>query len=140
MVLVQRLADVNLPTRQTTGAAGFDVEAAAESIVPARGHVAIATGIAVELPPGMEAQVRPRSGLAARHGIGLLNAPGTIDSDFRGEIKVVLFNITDRDFHVARGDRIAQLVFSRVADVELRESPDLGRTARGPGGFGHTGR
>jgi dUTP pyrophosphatase len=138
-VRIKRLADVPLPCRQTQGSAGFDLCASLDAIVPAHGFGSVGTGLAVELPERAEAQVRPRSGLAAKHGIGVLNSPGTIDSDYRGEIKVVLFNASDTDYQVRRGDRIAQLVFAVLADVELVEADSLSETHRGPGGFGHTG-
>jgi len=138
-VKLKRLADVPLPCRQTRGAAGFDLCAAADTVVPAHGFGSVGTGLAVELPERTEAQVRPRSGLAAKHGIGILNSPGTIDSDYRGEIRVVLFNTSDRDHKIQRGDRIAQLIFSVLTDVELVEADSLSDTSRGPGGFGHTG-
>jgi dUTP pyrophosphatase len=139
-VKIRRLADVPLPCRQTKGSAGFDLCAAGEIVIPAHGFGSVGTGLAVELPEGTEAQVRPRSGLAAKHGIGVLNSPGTIDSDYRGEIRVVLFNASDRDYKVNRGDRIAQLIFSVLTDVELVETGSLSETTRGPGGFGHTGQ
>ena len=138
-VRTKRLTDVPLPCRQTEGSAGFDLCAAEEAVIPAHGHGSVGTGIAVELPQKTEAQVRPRSGLAAKHGIGVLNSPGTIDSDYRGEIKVILFNTSDANYHVRRGDRIAQLVFSILTDVELVEADSLSETRRGSGGFGHTG-
>ena len=138
-VKIKRLADLPLPSRQTRGAAGFDLCAASDCVLPARGFGAVGTGLAIELPERTEAQVRPRSGLAVKHGIGILNSPGTIDADYRGEIRVVLFNITDRNYQVRRGDRIAQLVFSVLTDVELVETNSLSETGRGPGGFGHTG-
>lgn len=138
-VKIQRLADVPLPCRQTRGSAGFDLCAATDTVVPAHGFGSVGTGLAVELPEKTEAQVRPRSGLAVKHGIGVLNSPGTIDSDYRGEIRVVLFNTSDRDYKVQRGDRIAQLVFSILTDVDLVETDSLSETGRGPGGFGHTG-
>jgi dUTP pyrophosphatase len=138
-VKIRRLADVCLPCRQTPGSAGFDLCSAEEAVIPAHGFGSVGTGLAVELPERAEAQVRPRSGLAAKHGIGVLNSPGTIDSDYRGEIRVVLFNASDRDYKVNRGDRIAQLVFSALTDVELVEADSLSETSRGPGGFGHTG-
>lgn len=138
-VKVRRLADVPLPSRQTRGSAGFDLCAAEETIVPAHGFGSVGTGLAIELPETAEAQVRPRSGLAAKHGIGVLNSPGTIDSDYRGEIRVILFNTSDRGYRIQRGDRIAQLVFCVLTDVELVETDSLSETNRGPGGFGHTG-
>jgi dUTP pyrophosphatase len=139
-VKIRRLADVPLPCRQTQGSAGFDLCAAEEVLIAAHGFGSVGTGLAVEIPENAEAQVRPRSGLAAKHGIGVLNGPGTIDSDYRGEIRVILFNTSDRDFQVRRGDRIAQIVFSVLADVELVEADSLSETSRGAGGFGHTGR
>ncbi len=139
-VRVKRLSDVPLPCRQTQGSAGFDLCAAKDVTIPAHGFGSVNTGLAIELPDRIEAQVRPRSGLAARHGIGVLNSPGTIDSDYRGEIRVVLFNASDQDFQIRRGDRIAQIVFSNVAEVELVEADGLSETRRGTGGFGHTGQ
>jgi dUTP pyrophosphatase len=136
---MQRLADVPLPCRQTSGSAGFDLCSAEEAVIPAHGFGSVGTGLAVELPERAEAQVRPRSGLATRHGIGVLNSPGTIDSDYRGEIRIVLFNASDRDYKVNRGDRVAQLVFSVLTDIELVEADSLSETGRGQGGFGHTG-
>ena len=138
-VRVKRLGDVPLPCRQTEGSAGFDLCAAEDATIAAHGFGSVATGLAVEIPQRAEAQVRPRSGLAAKHGIGVLNSPGTIDSDYRGEIKVILFNTSNQDYRVCRGDRIAQLVFSLHTDVEMVEADTLSETGRGPGGFGHTG-
>lgn len=140
-VLIVRLRPAALlPVRRTVGAAGFDLAAAEAVVIPARGWSVVDTGLAVQLPPGIEAQVRPRSGLAARHGIGLLNAPGTIDPDYRGELKVILFNLSGRDYRVESGERIAQLVFSSLAEVALHETDQLDETARNTGGFGSTGR
>jgi len=102
--------------------------------------VAVPTGIRLEIPPGYEGQVRPRSGLAARHAIGIPNAPGTIDADYRGEVQVLLVNFGERPYVVRRGDRIAQLVFSPVLRATLDVAPELSETTRGEGGFGHTGR
>lgn len=136
---VQRLAGVPLPGRQTPGSAGFDLCAAGPVTVPAHGFALVPTGLVLELPPGVEAQVRARSGLAAHHGIGILNGPGTIDSDYRGEVKVILFNASDRDYAVRPGDRVAQLVFARALDVTLVDAAAVSPTARGSGGFGHTG-
>jgi dUTP pyrophosphatase len=138
-VKIKRLADVPLPCRQTEGAAGFDLCASGPALIPAHGFGSVGTGIAIELPERAEAQVRPRSGLAAKHGIGVLNSPGTIDADYRGEIRVILFNASDRDYAIKPGDRVAQIVFSIPAEVDLVESDSLSDTARGPGGFGHTG-
>lgn len=138
-VRIRRLSDVPLPCRQTEGSAGFDLCAAEDATITAHGFGSVGTGLALEIPEKTEAQVRPRSGLAAKHGIGVLNSPGTIDSDYRGEIRVILFNTSSDDYQVHRGDRIAQLVFSLLADVELVEADSLSETGRGPGGFGHTG-
>jgi len=138
-IRIRRLSDIPLPSRQTPGAAGFDLCAAEDIMIAAHGYGSVATGLAFELPEGTEAQVRPRSGLAAKHGIGVLNSPGTIDSDYRGEVRVVLFNASDQDYLVRRGDRIAQLVFGALADAKLVEAESLSETRRGPGGFGHTG-
>ena len=136
-------ADLPLPAYQSELAAGLDLVAA----VPADAPVVIApgqrasipTGIAIALPPGAEGQVRPRSGLAARHGIGVLNAPGTIDADYRGEIQVILVNLGSESFSVARGLRIAQLVIAPVLHAQLSEAENLDATARGASGFGSTG-
>lgn len=139
VVLVRRLAPVALPETKTPGAVGFDIAAAEAATVPAHGFAAIRTGLALELPRDLEAQVRPRSGLAAERGIGILNSPGTIDPDYRGELKVVLFNLSGRPFRVRQGDRIAQLVFGPRVAVRFRETRTLSRTGRGKRGFGHTG-
>jgi dUTP pyrophosphatase len=128
-----------LPERRTAGASGFDLAAAESCVVGAGKTALVGTGIALALPPGYEAQVRPRSGLALRHGIGLLNAPGTIDSDYRGEVKVILFNFGSEPFRVAIGDRIAQLVIQEVVFAVFDEASELSETERGAGGFGHTG-
>jgi len=131
-----------LPEPATAGSAGVDLSAAvSEDLVIAPGERALVpSGFAIELPEGYEAQVRPRSGLALRHGITLPNAPGTIDADYRGEVKVILMNLGDRDFIVSRGERIAQLVVAPVSPVSWSEVDTLGETGRGEGGFGHTGR
>jgi dUTP pyrophosphatase len=104
------------------------------------GRAAVATGLAIEIPPGFEGQVRPRSGRALAEGLALINSPGTIDSDYRGEVKVLLVNLGDRPIRIQPGDRIAQLVIAPVARVELVEVPTLDESSRGSGGFGHTGR
>jgi len=134
--------DIPLPSRQSAGAAGMDLHAAlSEPLTLAPGAFAVLpTGIHIAVPPGFEAQARPRSGLAARHGIGMLNAPGTIDSDFRGEVKVILFNFGSEPYTFHRGDRIAQVVICRVERAEWVERDRLAETSRGEGGFGHTGR
>jgi dUTP pyrophosphatase len=110
-----------------------------ELVLPPLGRAMVSTGLSIALPPGVEAQVRPRSGLAARQGVTCLNSPGTIDSDYRGEIRVILVNLGSEPFSVRRGDRIAQLVFASVLRASLRVVDDLDETPRGDGGFGHTG-
>lgn len=145
-VRVRRLrpnpAPLPLPTYMTPGAAGADLYAdLEESLTLAPGERRLVpTGIAIELPPGFEAQVRPRSGLALRHGIGLLNSPGTIDADYRGEIQVLLINLGQEPFHLVRGERIAQLVVAPVVRALWQEVDSLADSTRGAGGFGHTGR
>ena len=127
------------PTYATAGAAGMDVVAAEElTLVPGARH-AVATGFALAIPDGHEVQVRPRSGLALKHGVTCLNTPGTIDSDYRGEVKVILANLGEAPFPIRRGDRIAQLVPAPVLRATLVEATDLDDTARGTGGFGSTG-
>lgn len=141
-VAIRRLphaADLPIPAYATEGAAGFDLAAAETLILPAGEHRLVGTGFAIALPPGFEAQLRPRSGLAAKHGVTVLNAPGTIDSDYRGEVKVLLVNLGDEQFSVERGMRIAQIVFASVARVRVEEFSLAGETRRGAGGFGSTG-
>ena len=129
-----------LPAYATEGAAGMDV-VAAETLTLARGaRCAVATGFAMAIPQGYEVQVRPRSGLALKHGISCLNTPGTIDSDYRGEVKVILINLGQEPFEINRGDRIAQLVPAPVQRARLNEVASLDETARGAGGFGSTGQ
>jgi dUTP pyrophosphatase len=130
-----------LPAYQSEAAAGMDLLAAVDkplSLKP-RARALVPTGLILELPPGLEAQVRPRSGLALRHGITVLNSPGTIDSDYRGEVQVLLVNLGEKPFAVARGERIAQLVVQRVERVDLVEARKASATHRGAGGFGSTG-
>jgi dUTP pyrophosphatase len=125
----------------SAGAAGLDLASAAEepiTLAPG-GRVVVPTGLAFEIPSGYEGQVRPRSGLARKHGVTLTNTPGTIDSDYRGEVQVLLVNLGDAPHTVQPGDRIAQLVIAPVVQAELEEAEALGDTARGDGGFGHTG-
>ncbi|HEY0106122.1 MAG TPA: dUTP diphosphatase [Rhizomicrobium sp.] len=133
--------DLPLPAYATEGAAGMDLLAAvADDVVLAPGkRVLVPVGIALELPAGFEAQVRPRSGLAANHGLTVLNAPGTVDSDYRGELKVVLINLGEEPFTIARGMRVAQMVIARHERAELVEVAELSQTARGEGGHGSTG-
>jgi dUTP pyrophosphatase len=137
-------ADLPLPSYQSAAAAGLDLVAAVPADAPLtiapRRWAAIPTGLVLELPAGTEGQVRPRSGLAAQHGVTVLNAPGTIDADYRGEVKVLLVNLGPEPFAVTRGMRIAQLVIASAARARLVEAADLAATARGAGGFGSTGR
>jgi len=130
-----------LPSYQTKGASGMDLRADIEGevTIPPLGRALVPTGISVAIPPGVEGQVRPRSGLAIRNGVTCLNSPGTIDSDYRGEIRVILVNLGAEPFSVRRGDRVAQLVFTPVARATWREVETLDPTPRGEGGFGHTG-
>jgi len=129
-----------LPRYATAGAAGMDVVAAESSELAPGARAAIATGFALAIPEGYEVQVRPRSGLALKHGVTCLNTPGTIDHDYRGEVKVILANLGAEPFAVVRGERIAQLVPAPVLRAELAEVDALDETARGSGGFGSTGR
>ncbi|HEY0627659.1 MAG TPA: dUTP diphosphatase [Allosphingosinicella sp.] len=132
--------DLPLPSYATEHAAGLDVVAAETlTLAPGARH-AVATGFAVAIPEGYEVQVRPRSGLALKHGITCLNTPGTIDSDYRGEVKVILANLGSDPFEVVKGERIAQLVPAPVLKARFAEVADLGETGRGSGGFGSTGR
>ena len=136
-------AGLPLPSYQSAHAAGLDLQAAvaanAPIVIAPGGRAMIPTGLAFALPPGTEGQVRPRSGLAARHGVTVLNTPGTIDADYRGEVQVILINLGDAPFTVERGARIAQLVIAPVSAARLTEAASLEQTARGAGGFGSTG-
>ncbi len=133
--------DLPLPERASAQAAGYDVRSAEPDFELAPGRrKAVATGLVMEMPDGLECQVRPRSGLALRHGITVPNAPGTIDPDFRGELKVILMNLGNRPVTISRGERIAQLVFARFETPETAESERVEESARGKGGFGSTGR
>lgn len=141
-VAVKRLPHfegLELPAYATDGAAGMDVLAAEDVTLPASGRHAVATGLAVAIPLGFEIQVRPRSGLALKHGITVPNTPGTIDSDYRGELKVILINHGTEPFEIRRGDRVAQLVLAPVTRASWLEVNDLDETVRGQGGFGSTG-
>ncbi len=129
-----------LPAYATPGAAGMDIVAAESLLLKAGRRHAFATGFAMAIPDGYEAQVRPRSGMALNHGITCLNSPGTIDSDYRGEIKVILANLGDSDVAINRGDRIAQLVIAPVQRAHFAEVSELADTVRGEGGFGSTGK
>ena len=143
-VAIQRLPhgrELPLPAYATPGSAGLDLLAAIEGEIELRPgeRMAVPTGIAIALQLGREAQIRPRSGLALHHGITLLNAPGTIDSDYRGEIKAIVVNLGDAPFRIARGMKIAQMVIARHEQVELVETEELPASYRGTGGFGSTG-
>lgn len=131
--------DLPMPTYETTGSAGMDIRAAEALIIGPGKRGLVGTGFAFAIPAGYEVQVRPRSGLALKKGVSVLNTPGTIDSDYRGEVKVILANLGDEDFAVERGDRIAQIVVAPVQRGNLMEVADLDETDRGAGGFGSTG-
>ncbi len=133
-------ADLPLPSYATAGSAGMDLRSAESLTLKPGARALVATGIAVALPDHHEAQVRPRSGLAVKHGITVLNSPGTIDADYRGEIKVPLINLGAEEFTIARGDRIAQMVVAPVTTVQLVEVQTLDVTLRGAGGFGSSGK
>ncbi|WP_431303661.1 dUTP diphosphatase [Sediminicoccus sp. BL-A-41-H5] len=142
-VLVQRLPHAEglpLPAYATSGAAGMDLLAARETVIPPGGRALVPTGLAIAIPEGFEMQVRPRSGLALKHGVTVLNAPGTVDSDYRGEVGVILLNTGAEPFAIARGERIAQAVFAPVTRATWEEVVVLPETQRGTGGFGSTGR
>lgn len=142
IVLLPHAADIPLPEYATAHSAGIDLRAAiteAITLTPGERRL-IPSGIAIALPPGFEAQVRPRSGLALKHGIGMVNAPGTIDADYRGEVGVLLINHGQQDFLISRGDRIAQLVIASYTRATWVQQVSLDETERGTGGFGHTGK
>ncbi len=135
------LADIPLPRYMTPRSAGMDICAAVEKeVVLEHGEIfLIPTGFAMAIPEGFEAQIRPRSGLAAKYGIGLINSPGTIDSDYRGEVMIPVINLGKRSYTICRGDRIAQMIINRVYRAELEVAEQLDETDRNTGGFGHTG-
>jgi len=142
-VRFRRLAsnpDLPLPERATEHAAGYDVRSAEAEVVLRPGEIRlVSTGLVMELPPGVECQVRPRSGLALKYGVTLPNSPGTIDPDYRGELRIIMQNLGGEPVRLARGERIAQLVFARFETPEVEESDSLSDTPRGDGGFGSTG-
>ncbi|CAM3442572.1 dUTP diphosphatase [Saccharibacillus brassicae] len=145
LIQIKRFAgneDLAIPRKMTELAAGYDLQAAvlAPIVLEPMQRTLVPTGIAIAMPGGLEAQIRPRSGLAFKHGITCLNTPGTIDADYRGEIKVLLINLGEEPFTIARGERIAQMVFQEVPETELAEVEELSDTVRGSGGFGHTGK
>lgn len=134
-------SDIPLPTYATDGSAGMDIYAAVEQYLEIKPGetVLIPTGFSIELPHGFEAQIRPRSGLAVKHSIGIMNSPGTIDSDYRGEVKIIITNFGKQNFTIRRGDRIAQMVIARYERIVWEEVHQLSETSRGSGGFGSTG-
>jgi dUTP pyrophosphatase len=139
--ILKKDAAARLPEYASAGAAGADIRAhlTAPVHIPPLGRVRIPTGLSLEIPPGYEGQVRPRSGLAIRSGITVLNSPGTIDSDYRGELEIILINLGDTEFVVNHGDRIAQLVIAPVCRARMEEAVEISGTERGSGGFGSTG-
>ncbi|MCF8260840.1 MAG: dUTP diphosphatase [Melioribacteraceae bacterium] len=138
----QNFNDIEIPFYASEGSSGMDIRAAinSEYILKSGSIGLIPTNLMMEIPLGYEIQVRPRSGLAIKHGIGVLNSPGTIDSDYRGEVKIILFNFGKEDFVINRGDRIAQIVICEVIHANIQLTEDLSETKRGAGGFGHTGK
>jgi dUTP diphosphatase len=138
----ERAGDLNLPTYHSADASGMDVAAAVEEPVEmAAGEIKmIPTNLAVAIPPGFEIQVRPRSGLAIKHGVTIINSPGTIDADYRGEVKIGLINLGPKPYTIKRGDRVAQLVVAPVQRADLQVVAELDKTVRQAGGFGHTGK
>ena len=140
--LSEEFNNIPLPSYSTSGSAGMDIRAAIKepmNLNPMEVEM-ITTNLSVEIPEGFEIQVRPRSGLAARHGIGILNSPGTIDSDYRGEVKIILRNFSKEEFIIQPGDRIAQIILSKVYKARLEETEELNNSKRGEGGFGHSGK
>ncbi len=140
--IINEFSNIPLPEYATKGSSGMDVYAAlSEPFIISPGSIKlIPTNFSVEIPDGFELQVRPRSGLAVNHGIGILNSPGTIDSDYRGEVKIIMINLGKENFVIKPAERIAQLVLSKVFKAKISESDMLNSTQRGDGGFGHTGR
>jgi len=134
--------DLPVPQKMSQYASGFDIYAGVEAALTVKPgeRVLIPAGFAIEMMPGVEAQIRPRSGLALKHGITMLNTPGTIDSDYRGHVQIILVNLGNEDFIINRGDRIAQMVFMEIPQVVLKESEELNQTLRSSGGFGHSGK
>lgn len=141
MQMLPHAAGIGVPAYASSGASGMDLRACVDApVVLKPGATAlIPTGLALAIPEGFEAQIRPRSGLAFHHGIGMVNSPGTVDSDYRGEIKIILINWGTEPFTINRGERVAQMVFAGVRRVELQITDGLDETSRGSGGFGHTG-
>lgn len=142
IVKVVKERNVSLPKYETSGSAGMDVRANIEEpiVLGSLERVLVPTGIKIAIPEGYEVQVRPRSGLAIKHGITLLNTPGTIDSDYRGELKIIMVNLSKDEYTINPQERIGQLILNKVAQMELIEVDSLDETERGAGGFGHTGK
>lgn len=138
-IQLKNITGVTMPTMATPGSAGYDLCASQHTIIPAHKYARVPTGIRIAMPHGLEAQIRPRSGLAAKHGLTVLNAPGTIDSDYRGEVCVLLINHGEEDFVIEPGMRIAQMIFSRLTEVSFEQTDSLEASQRGEGGFGSTG-
>lgn len=140
-IKIVNLSDNSLPAYETAASAGMDLRASLDSPLELKplGRAIVPTGLFIELPVGYEAQIRPRSGLAARFGITVLNSPGTIDADYRGEIKIILVNLSQDAFTIKHGDRIAQMIISKHEKASWEECKDLNSSERGDGGFGHTG-
>jgi len=140
--LSSEFSNIPAPTYSTEGSSGMDIRAAIREPVTLKPMQVemVPTNLSVEIPEGYEIQVRPRSGLAAKHNIGILNSPGTIDSDYRGEVKIILINFGREEFVIRSGDRIAQLVISKVYKAKMEEVKELNKSERGKGGFGHTGK
>ncbi len=132
-------ASLPLPVYQTEGSSGMDVRASEDALITAKSWGIVKTGLKAEIPSGYEIQVRSRSGLAFKNGIFVLNSPGTVDSDYRGEIMVILANFSDNDFKISKGDRIAQLVVASVVTARIKETSEVSETLRSDGGFGHSG-
>lgn len=142
IVKVVNKSDNPMPFYETVNAAGMDLRAYLPDghiVIKSMQRVLVPTGLFMEIPEGYEGQVRPRSGLAIKHGITVLNSPGTIDADYRGEVKIILINLSDTDFVIENGDRIAQMVFAKCEQMDMLNVDVLGETERGIGGFGHTG-
>jgi len=138
-IQLDNVPGVTMPTMATPGSAGYDLCASQHLSIPPHRYARVPTGLRISMPCGLEAQIRPRSGLAAKHGITVLNAPGTIDSDYRGEICVLLINHGEEEFVIEPGMRIAQMIFSRVTEVLFEQTESLEASRRGEGGFGSTG-
>lgn len=140
-VKIKNISRHQLPAYSTVYSAGMDIRASIDEslVLKPLERILVPTGLFIELPEGYEAQIRPRSGLAIKHGISVLNSPGTIDADYRGEIKVILVNLSNQDFIINDGERICQMVIAKYAKVELEVTDQLSDTIRGEGGFGHTG-